>query len=102
MNATEWGKWEQQRVGGKRRYLVRNVIAWTLVMCLPFLLARVLAIVMPPVFPVRMGTLLGGTLILSLGVAAASWAWLSTRWDRNERSYQLWLNAKSMDAESEI
>lgn len=102
MNAAERDKWEQQRVGGKRRYLLRNVIAWTLVICLPFLLIRIIVTVTPPAFPVRMGMLLGGTLILTVGVAAASWAWLSTRWDRSERNYQLWLSANSADKESEI
>jgi hypothetical protein len=95
MDAAARIEWEWYRVGGKRRYLLRNVIAWTAALEAPYVIIRVVLVALDSGFGRHLLDLVGELVFTLLMITLVNWAWLSAKWNRNEAAYQRTANYPS-------
>lgn len=93
MTDEERVKWEWRRHGGKRRFLLRNMLAYTGVIVIPYLFIQLSEHIFERPVTGWLWHVLGLGGFIAVTVASASWALLDTKWNRNERAYQASLKA---------
>lgn len=92
MTDAERTKWESERVGGRKRYVWRNTIAWTLVVTASFFLIIVIVKIGDKVFGLSgeqpWDQIIGVPVLIGFFVGVASYALNDSRWGRNEIAYR--------------
>lgn len=88
MNENEFRKWEQERVGGKTRYILRNSLVWSLVVTVLIPIAEFVY----PYFFTRINKpwfdVVGVSVLVFVTLFISCWIWLAIKWGRSETRFQ--------------
>lgn len=88
MSENDFKKWEQERVGGKTQYVLRNSIVWSLVvtflmLIVEFLYPFIFSRPNKPWFDI-----VGVSVLVFVALFISCWIWLTIKWGNNETQYQ--------------
>lgn len=93
MTNEEGVEWEWYREGGKRRFLLRNMIAYTLAIEIPLAVLRLILRITDGGLSGFLRRGLAEAAISLVLITIANWAWLDIKWEKKERAYQQLIGA---------